>query len=69
VDPEENLELRDEIHEFLLPIGFGELFEGFGDDPVDFPSAVLTSDLTSFSARETLFCDAGFDSGVGPEGS
>lgn len=36
VDPDENFELRLEIHEFRRPMGFGSVFRDPGDDADDF---------------------------------
>ena len=54
VEPDENLELRLEIHEPRLPIGFGAVFGNCGSVGVVVPLVVVESPfLVSFSDRES----------------
>lgn len=69
VEPEENLELRLDIHEFLLPVtGLGAVFGVAGDVPVGFPSTDLSSFLTSFVAFAPSSCNDPLDT-VGVTGA
>lgn len=58
VDPEENLELREEIHEFLRPaIGLGALLWTPACDPVGFDSVPLTSLLAGSDSGASLLVE------------
>lgn len=62
VEPEENLELRVDIQEFLRPVtGLGAVFGVAGEVPVGFPSTDLSSFLTSFVAFAPSSCDEPLD--------
>lgn len=61
--PEENFELKDEIHEFLLPvIGFGALLGMAGGGSDAFESPVFSSPFAFGSVWDSLFLGDTLDS-------
>ena len=62
--PEENFELKDEIHEFLLPllIGFGALLGIAAGDSDDFESGAFSALFAFVSGRGSPFLEGSLDS-------
>jgi hypothetical protein len=64
VDPDENFELKLDIHEFLRPIGLGSVFRVAGDDVDGFDSSLFSVIGGCASTGMGSFLGACFSSGV-----